>query len=184
MKKAEKYLILVIALGVALKLAIIPGGTFLLVLSACSLSLLYFAFGWKILFIGPKIIQNRILAAITGISIAILLLGSFFKFSIYPGGGTLLFSGLGLGIPLITVIFFAYRKANEETLIFYKSILLKLTVYTVIGLILYSIPMKKMIQIRNWNDPKLADLHYLHFSNPDNQSYRDNYNAYVEESNQ
>ena len=145
---------------------------------------MYFAFGWKILFQGPKIIQNRILAAVIGIIIAILLLGSFFKFSIYPDGETILFSGLVVAIPLLAAIFFAYRNATEDTAVFLKNLLLKLTIYSAIGLIMYSITMNKMIQIRNWNDPILAELHYLHFSNPESQTHWKNYNDYIEKTGQ
>ena len=82
---------------------------------------------------------------------------------------------------LLAAIFFAYRNATEDTAVFLKNLLLKLTIYSAIGLIMYSITMNKMIQIRNWNDPILAELHYLHFSNPESQTHWKNYNDYIED---
>lgn len=104
----ERSLIAISTMGLLMKLAPVPGAGVIMTLGIVPLSALYIAFGFAIfndirlrsVFSKRSYAQVRfstvVFAMITGLTIALLLLGVLFKLQYWPGASPVLSAGLAV----------------------------------------------------------------------------------------
>lgn len=181
MQKFEATVCVIAVIGIMLNLYHLPGSGIILFLSFSTLSLFYYL-GFA-LFNGIRFKDifksgayshtnaKRIIGAIgVGFVLSILVMGSLFKLQLYPGGNYLLRTGLLItALIFIIVINFYFRKSDA----YFKSILKRLVIIGIAGLILFMTPSFGIVDIYYRNYPELAELHKKVLANPDNNELRD-----------
>jgi len=182
MRKFEKIVGLIAVVGLVLKIALIPGGGFLLSITLGILSMFYFAFSFA-LFNGIRLrdifksdsyqntnAKRTIGAVVLGISLSELLIGSLFKIQFLPGSAVMLNVGLlgTLIVLIISVISYFRNKAD-----FYKRVFKRIAVFGVFGLVVYLVPTPTLVDIFNRNNPEYAELFKKVLANPGNVEFQE-----------
>lgn len=145
MKVAERILLILILIGVALKFAHIPGGGALSILSI-SITSFFYLIGSYFLFDPKKSIEvsgttyykasstRVVVTMLTGLSLNIALVGLLFKLMHWPGAAVMLIFGL-LGLLPITIIsVIKYSRLGDD---FFKQIAIRNGVLMVICALLF-----------------------------------------------
>ncbi|HRX98235.1 MAG TPA: hypothetical protein P5514_14900 [Bacteroidales bacterium] len=134
-KFLESILISMILIGILLKILHIDYGKYILMVSLHITSVLYFINSFAIKHLprnnGIANFINRLL----GITCSLLFLGIIFTINHYAGTRQILTISIGTLIVLIPISIFSLIK-NKDSLDFYRSIVIKSVVYSIIGLIL------------------------------------------------
>lgn len=181
MKRFEIAMIVLAILSLILQLFHIPGGTFLMVISATLLSLFYYVLGFALfngisgrMLFKKESYQNmkpwHILGAIVlGWTYSTLILGMMFKVLLLPGASMMLIVGLGWAVLFSIVFSLAYfTRGHGFTLKWLKRAL----GVGIISLGMYLIPANAIIDITYSNDPEYAQLLKEVQKDPDNEELR------------
>lgn len=182
MKKFELILGLLAILGIILKLLDIPGNGILTVLVLCTLSMLYFFFGFA-LFNDIRlrdIFKNasykdtnakRIIGAIgLGFALSLVTIGGLYKLQFWPGASMQLMVGLAITglIMLIAAIFYFRNKAD-----YYTRVFKRIAIYGGLGLVLYLTPSNTLVDVFHGANPEYADLFKKVLADPENLELRE-----------
>ncbi|CAM3327028.1 hypothetical protein FLLO111716_03930 [Flavobacterium longum] len=145
MKKAEVILWALILIGNVLKLAHIPGGNILTVLSL-SVALFFYLIGSYFLF-DPKvpIVVNDMtfykpkavrvaMALLTGYLMACAMIGLLFRIMHWPGAAAMLLIGLLGLVPMLVIAVVMYSKSKDD---FFRKLLFRVGGLTVLSVVLF-----------------------------------------------
>jgi|SRR6185437_10689589 len=170
--RTEKVIACLFVIGLLFKFVLhFPGGGIILVVSLMLLSLIYCPLAFY--FFSDKEIkkQNLALSIVSGFFLAIVPMGILFKIMYWPGSETQLFICI-ITVPIILgIIYYLKNKALPELTTYYKNMLLRTFVLSILAAILYATPTETLINIQERKDPELARLKTLSYTNPQNEEY-------------
>jgi len=163
MKRTEIIFAILLIIGLAFKFLLIPFGGTITTLSAMSLSIFYYAFGFayfnqiKLKTIFKKDSYNeisilRIIGSVaTGFTLSSLLIGILFKLQNWPLANNSLIAGLFSSVPILIIVVIKFIRNRTQ---FYKRILLRILIFGVAGLLFISISEIGLVkmQFRNYPD--------------------------------
>ncbi len=178
MKWLEICLGISILITMALSILLFPRFQFLFILSVGITANIYFLLSFALfnnvqinrIFIGgflQGLSQLRLIGAIlTGFVLSIVCVGIIFKFQSYPQPNFILSVGIiGLFISLIVSII-KFKKTNSS---FYKNVVIRIALYSILGLTLLIIPREKMIEIKYRKYPGYIEAVKKSMADPDNK---------------
>jgi hypothetical protein len=147
--------------------ALLPGGEHMVMIVMSLLSLLYFGFGFLIFSqVGLRssfkgglqgISAATILASIvTGIAASIVIIGMLFKIMILPGADEMLIIGSFATTFLFVVSVFRFTRSKNAITRFTLG---RITIFCVVGTILWSIPSLTLVEVRYRNHPRYVEAY-------------------------
>ena len=153
MKKTEIGLATVAFLGVLFKIMHYPGASSLLIISFSGLSFIYAARGMKIFNDNnpqtPISAKDKVISIVTGLALAIVLMGVLYRIMLWPGDKAILIFGLPfLAIALAAVSFFY---SQDKSRIWKRAFVIGIA-----GFGLFAISDDTLIDFRYKNHPDLA----------------------------
>jgi len=178
MKKLELLLVVFVVISVCLNLLLIPGASFLTILSFSLLSLLYqfFSFalfnnvGFRNLFKKESYKGLKALRIIASIGIgwilSLSLMGILFKIQSYPGAQVLLIVASALLLILFMISLFKYISTKSD---FYLGICKRLIPTTIMVLIFVNISSLNWVKFKFRNYPDYIELYEKFLQDPNNQ---------------
>ncbi len=177
--KTEKILSIVFIAGILFKLMHWPGGAVLLVLSLMTLAILYFPAAFY--FFCDKVTknQNLPLSVISGFFLSIIPIGILFKVQYWPGGQAYMLVGAVTAPVILAVTYFLKSKAPEELSVYYKNMIKRTAILTVLAALFCFTSTSTLIKIQCWDDPEMARLKTQYFTNPENEEYERQYDEYM-----
>ncbi|MBL0072424.1 MAG: hypothetical protein IPP34_11710 [Bacteroidetes bacterium] len=177
--KTEKVLIVLAIIGICFKFLHWEGGGLILILSLMALSVIYFPGGFY--FFSDKSVkrQNIPLSIISGFFLAIAPVGVLFKFQYWEGKTVMLLVSVISSIIIFSIALILKSKATDELKVYYKNMLLRTAIITVVTIMVSLVPSETLIKIQYSDDPELARLKTLHYLNPDNEEYRKAHDEYI-----
>lgn len=177
--RTEKTLAVIFLIGLVLKLFHVPGEGILAVLVLSIIAMLYFPGAFY--FFSDKDInrQNLPLSIVSGLFLALIPIGILFKTMYWPGGQTYLLVGSIAAPIILAIVIFLKSRAPEELKTYYKNMVQRTSVLAVLSLVFYLIPTDTLIKIHYWDDPEMARLKTLYYTNPGNEEYKRQHDAYV-----
>ncbi len=183
MKKGELIIATLSIIALGLNILLIPGGSFLTVLTLSTLSVLYMYLSFalfnhiRLRTIFKKdsykgISTMRIVGAVmTGFALSVTTIGLLFKFQSWPGASFNLSAGL-VGLILITIIgTIKYSKNKSE---YYTRIFKRVAIIGGLGLILMLTPKTSWIKLKYRNHPEYVNALIKAMTHPDNKELWDN----------
>lgn len=177
--RTEKVIACLVILGLLFKFVLhLPGASVILIISLLSLSGLYFPLAFY--FFSDKEIKNQNLALsiISGMFWAVIPIGILFKLMYWPGASIQLLIGVAPAPILLGIVYFLKNKASTELATYYKNMLLRAWVLTILGWVVYLTSTATFINIQYGKDPELARLKTLSYTNPDNEEYAKQLESY------
>lgn len=170
--RTERILFIFFVLGLLLKFSDLPFAGPLLVVTLPTIAMLYCPGAFY--FFSDKEIsrQNIPLSVGAGLVLSIVTIGILFKLMYWPGAQSQLFLGVVLA-PIVFILVLVFQsKAKEELKKYYQQMVLRMTIWTVLGVSLYMTPKESLIEFQHRNNPELARLKIQSYSNPDNVEYK------------
>ena len=183
MIKLEKILGVTVLIALIFKFALIPGGSFLLVLSLFILSCLYYPMGFALLnqIAFTKILKKdsykgltafKIIGSIgAGMAFSVVCLGILFKVQHWAGANTYLITGLVSILIVLAIALVKYYKAKQE---FYIGILKRIAIIGALGLVFSFISELTIVKIQFRNHPNYVKAYEMYLDNPQNEELRQN----------
>jgi hypothetical protein len=183
MKKTEIIFVILLFIGLSFKFLLLPLGGTITTLSAMSLSILYYIFGFayfnqiklKGIFKKDSYKEASILRIIgsvgTGIALSTILIGILFKVQKWPLANDSLMVGLLLSVPILIIVLIKVIKNRAP---YYKRILLRIFVFGVVGFFFISMSDLGLVKIQFRNHPNYIKAYELYEKEPLNDSLRDN----------
>lgn len=178
--RTEKILSSVFLVGFILKLLNIPGAGILFLLSLGGIGILYFPAAYY--FFSDKEIkrQNIPLTIASGLFLSLIPIGILFKLLHWQGGARFyLMVGAVAALIFFIISYISRTKAVDELKVYYKNMLLRTGVLTIMALFFLLIPIGTILKIQYRKDPELARLSTQYFTNPDNKVYKKQYDEYM-----
>ena len=183
MRKLEKILGLVIIIAFVMKLALIPGGSILTVISLTILACIYYPLGFAF-FNGIRLRQIfkkdsykgitvlRIIEAIgVGIGLSVICIGILFKLQLWPGANTNLLTGLITTLIILIIALIRYLKSKSD---YYTLIFKRIAIIGGVGLIFTFLPDLTITKIQFRNHPDYIKAYEDYLKNPQNEGLRKN----------
>ena len=183
MKKTEIIFAVLLLVGLNFKFFLLPFGGTITTISAMTLSIMYYIFGFaffnhiKIKDIFKKeaykdVSVLRIIGAIgAGIGISTICIGVLFKVQRWPLANDNLVVGLSLSLIVFVVAAIRFLKNKN---IYYRRILVRLLIACSIGIIFFKLSNLDLIKIQFKNHPGYINAYKLYTENPTNDSLRNN----------
>lgn len=170
--KTEKILALLFLISLFFISMHWPGGNILLILSLMFLTIIYFPFAFY--FFSGKTFKNQNFAVsiIFGWLLSIVLIGIMFKLMFWPGNQIMILGGCVTAPFLLIAAFILFRNAREDLKTYYKNLLIRTTVLTIVIFVILVIPIKALIQFQSNGDQERARLMLLHYTTPENEFYK------------
>jgi len=176
--RTEKIIFAVILLGLLLKVFNVPISSLVLVLSLSTISMVYFG-GAFYFFCDKKLKNSNIaLSIIAGIFLSTAQIGILYKLLFWPGGQIMLLIGLIATIVLLIIAIILKIKSSEHLKTYYKNMLIRTSVWTILTLVIYFIPISTLVNYQYKNEPEKARLLNLTISDPANLEYQKQYYEY------
>jgi hypothetical protein len=177
--RTEKGLFLAFLIGLILKFLHLPGAGVLLVLSLSALVLLYCP--GAIYFFSDNTYkkQNNPLSIISGFFLAIITIGILFKLQYWTGANVYLLIGTVTAPIILGVTLLLKLKATDDLKIYYRNMTIRLVTLTILTTLLYITPTATLIKIQYRDDPELARLKTLYYTNPENKEYKRLHDEYM-----
>jgi hypothetical protein len=177
--RTEKILTIIFIVGLISKVLHWSGAEQLLAISLFTLAILYFPTAFY--FFCDKVIkrQNLVLSIVSGLFLALVPLGVLFKIMYWSGGQTYLSVGVVTSLIILAVIYFLKSKTSEDLKIYYENMFLRTSVLTCLAIIFYLTSTSTLLKIQYWDDPELARLKTLHYTDPINQEYKKQHDDYL-----
>lgn len=177
--KAEKGITIAFIVGLVFKYLHWPGGSQILIISLSILAIIY-CFG-AIYFFSDKTIknQNLLLTIFSGFFLAFIPIGVLFKLQYWPGADFSLLLGIFLAIIIFSITYFLKSKSKDELETYYKNMTIRITTLITLAALLYLTPTATLVKLQYWNDPELARLKTLKYTNPGNEDYIRQHDEYI-----
>lgn len=178
--KTEKIFAAIFFAGLLFKVLHWPGAGPLIVISATSLSMMYMGFAFYF-FCDKKIInQNIFLSVISGILLSTVPVGLMFKLQYWPGAQLMMLCAI-VTAPLVLLLVLVFKgKATDALQVYYSNMLRRSLILIVLAVVFFITPSSTLLKIQHWDEPELARLKALHYENPDNIEYENQYAIYKE----
>lgn len=183
MKATEKTLVVLIAIGLAMIFLNIAGGGLLTTVSVSALTVVYY-FG-PLLFNGVRLrhivkkgafdglpVVAFIAAFFAGFALCAVLLGSLFKFQLWPGGTFLILAGLCAAAVMSAV---CYGISEKHKIALFSRYVRRAVPICAIGLLLYITPVNLLIDMR-YDDPREAEIVKKMLENPHDEELQQELN--------
>ena len=169
--KTERVFAILFLFTLFLKLQNIPFASVLYVMSLSSLSVMYFMMG-SYFFCDVNFKRQKLpLSIVSGILLAIAVIGLQFKMQFWPGTSGLLLIGC-IAAPAIALISYYLRaKDSGELGKYYSNMLLRSSIIGSLCLLFICTPDGAIIRYQYRDDPEYARLFSLHVENRDNKDY-------------
>ena len=177
--RTEKGLTIAFLIGLIFKYLHWPGGGLILVISLSTMAILYCPGAFY--FFSDKTIkkQNLALSIISGFFLAIIPIGVLFKLQYWPGAQVNLLVGAVTAPIILGVTLFLKSKAADDLKTYYKNMTIRAVTLTTLTVLLYLTPTASLLKIQYWDDPELARLKTLHYTDPENEEYRRQHDEYM-----
>ncbi len=179
MKKIEKGLIGLVLFGILLKLMSWPFAGEVLVLSLSSLSMIYFYGGFYFFRDKKNKKSNRTLSIVSGVVLSVITIGFMFKVQYWVFASELLSVGFAAALVLLVVTFLFKMNAQEELISYYKNMIIRTAIATTISGLFYFTSTATLVHIQYRNNPEEARVKALFYTDPSNNDYRRQYDAYM-----
>lgn len=157
MKKAEIGIAAVALIGFLFLICHYPGSSILLIVSFSALAFIYMASGLKNFnrfHPHPATdVKQNLISMVSGLALAIVLMGTLYRLMLWPGDGVMLTVGLPLLAVVLVAAYFSYSKDKSAV---YSWILMRAAVVGIIGLCLFVTPDDALIDFRYKNHPDYA----------------------------
>jgi hypothetical protein len=181
--KTEKVLALLFIVVLILKLVHIPGANLFLVLILSSVSFCYLILAFY-LFSDKDIKQQNIpLSIASGFWLCIIPVGILSKLMLWPGAWAQLSVGIVASPIILIAVYLLKMNAPENLTVYYKNMLTRVTVLTILVFVFYFISTPTLIKFLCWGNPELARIKTLYITNPGNKEYARQYQEYMERNN-
>ena len=95
------------------------------------------------------------------------------------GGQTYLSLGMIAALIILFVVIYLKPKAKEELVIYYHNMLIRTSFLLALSMLFYFTSTETLLKIQYRDDPTLARLKFLHYSNPSNAEYRKQHDDYL-----
>ncbi len=173
MKKPEIILTALVVVALTMNYLRIPFGGVLSVLSISGLAVYYYPIfpltvtgnSLSKLFSGAKSKEILLYAFLTGIGLAILLLGLLFKVQLWPMANELLTVGLFSTVALMAVNAVRFKKSGKEV---FKGLLIRCSVGFFVGSLAYMIPNDALLQHHFGDNPEYIEAYREWTQDPNN----------------
>jgi len=177
--RTEKALTIVFLIGLSFKLLHWPGAGPLIVISLSTIAMLYFPAAFY--FFCDKVIkrQNLALSIVSGLFLSLIPVGILFKIMYWPGGQVYLLIGIVTAPIILAIIFFLKSKTVDDLKTYYRNMFLRTSILTALTIIFYLTSTSTLLKVQYWDDPELARLKTLHYTNPDNEEYKKQHDEYL-----
>lgn len=123
--------------------------------------------------------QNIALSIISGLFLAFVVLGILFKLMYWPFSHIYLLVGTYTTPVLLIITYLLKSKATEELKVYYKNMFLRISVWVLLCVTFFLTPTSALLKIQHRNDPELARLKALYFSDNTNMEYKKQLDDYV-----
>ena len=169
--KTERVFAILFLFTLFLKLQNIPFASVLYVMTLSTLSVLYFMAG-SYFFSDVQFKRQKLpLSIVSGISLAIALIGLEFKMQFWPGTTVLLLIGC-IAAPAIAIISYYLRSKDSGDLVkYYSNMVLRSSIIGSLCWLFMFTPDGAIIRYKYQDDPEYARLYTLHVENPGNNDY-------------
>lgn len=176
--KTEKFTFGLFLLAMAFKFMNWPGSGILLLGSTFTTSLLYCFFSFYFFSEGGIKNQNLGLTIISGVFLAFVPIGLLLKLLYWSGDQ--MYLAIGAGLTLITLLINLILKGKREELqTYYRRMIIRSSVLFTLALLFFIVPRTTLIKIQYSNEPELAKLKVLYYSNPQNEEYKRQHDDYL-----
>lgn len=155
MRKIERILWIIVAIGVVLKLLRLPFSSLLLILGLSLLAQLHFFLFWW-LFVTPERKEQFIpVSILSGLSFSIACIGILFKLQLWPMSGMFLSPAiLALSVTIITALILRSSRAYLSS--YTRGILFRAVPLFLVVAVLLALPGGALSAFYHRNDPELA----------------------------
>jgi glucan phosphoethanolaminetransferase (alkaline phosphatase superfamily) len=183
MKKFEKIIGLILIIGLIFKFALIPGGSFFVVISLIILSFLYFFFGVALL--NQVILKNAfkkdsykdisiakvVIAIGAGIGLAMACIGILYKIQHWEG--SILYLTISIIIlAIISIICFIRFLKNKEP--YYTRTFKRVIIFGGMGILMLLISDMALVKFQYRNHPLYIKAYQDYINDPKNDEYKRN----------
>ena len=175
--KGEKVLVCLFVLGNALRIAQLPDGSILLVISLCALAALYLAGGFWV-FSGGR--QRPVFSILAGILLPVSVTGILFKLMYWEGAGLLLLAGSVICMGLLAAVLLRQRHSLPELLPYWRGMRIRTGILLALCAVLFFTPTRTLVRIQYYSNPEFAAIAGDYYSDHDNPVYRKRYEEYKE----
>ena len=109
----------------------------------------------------------RLIATIaTGFVLSIITIAILFRYQRWPYGSINLLIGLFSLTPILAVVIFKYIKYRSS---FYKTLLIRLSIISFVGLLLFFTKSETLLEMKHRNHPEYVEAVKNEMKNPDNK---------------
>lgn len=185
MKVIERIFTGIILLALLMKIMFWPGGSSLLVIALSGLSCFYLFLGF-LFFSGiefrdlskketyDRLAGIRMAGAIfTGIALSAACIGVQFKLMHWPGAQPMLISGI---FPALIILFIAFVKFLTDKNRYYMRIISRLSIISVVGLLLLFTSSLTLIKIQYRDHPEYIKAYEAQMNDPENEVLQEKLN--------
>lgn len=176
--RTEISLTIAFIIGLIIKLMHWPGGAFIMVISLCSLMLVYLC---GFYFFRERKTKKHVLglSIVSGVLFSIIPIGVLFKFQHWPGAGFNLLLGTTGALIMTVVMIIMSQKAEPELAPYFRKMIRRGAILTVLSASLYLLPAATLIKIQYRDDPEMVRLKTLYYAHPENAEYKLQHDAYM-----
>lgn len=177
--RVEKVLAIAVLVGIFLKFMRWPGSGIVLIISLSTLAMLYCP-GSFYFFSDKKIKRSNLpLSVISGFFLSIIPIAILFKLQFWPGAMFYLTVGTISALAIFGVVLFLRFTAGDDLKTYYKNMTIRTGALLAVSALVYFTSNATLLAIQYRDDPEMARLKTLHYSNPENEEYRRQHDAYV-----
>jgi len=178
--KTEKIIAVAILVGLIFRFTHIPGSGILLVLSLTSLASIYLV-GAFYFFCDKQLKKQSIaLSIVSGILLCTIPIGILFKIQYWPGGGFInLIIGTTSAVVICIISFIKKSRSFDNLKGYYRNIFRRTLTLFLFGALFLFTPTATIIKLEYREDPELARLMILSYSNPNNEEYNKELTNYI-----
>lgn len=179
--RTEKILLSIFLIGVVFKLLHWPMAGLLVIIPLSILAMVYYPGGFYFLSVRGSAKQQHLAMSISaGIAFSIAVVGIMFKIQFWPGSALILLVGCAASLLVLVFIQVLKFRSGELLGIYLKRLTFRSLFYIGVTALLYFTPMRTMLSLQYPDDSELVRLMNNAYSNPENETYRQELNDYFE----
>jgi predicted membrane channel-forming protein YqfA (hemolysin III family) len=148
-------------------------------LSLSLLAAIYFPLGFY--FFSDKTLKQQVVpfSIIGGILLSIAVTGVLFKLLFWPGAMISLFVSFAT-LPFLVAlcIWFHTSGKREEFKVYYRNFLIRSVFWFVVASAAFALSAEQLVRVQHRDDPRYIHLRLMTFEHPDEESFRNDLNAY------
>lgn len=181
--KIEKTILVLFLIALLFKFLHWPGGSIILILSLCALSILYFPLAFYTFSI-KEIKKEKILISIGyGWLLSVCFIGVLFKLMYWPSASFIISIGSFFSIILSVLALYLYKKSDSTFLQFHKNLAIRTITICILSLFFSVISTETLIRFQYQDDPKYGELLVEKFNTNNPEEVDKKIDAYIFEKN-